>query len=292
MASMQAMRQAVRADTDSAQRPVLRIEGLRKSYGALDVLKGISLELHKGETLALIGPSGSGKSTCLRCINFLEHPTDGAIFLDEARIGQLPSRRHGWRWMSDRELAPQRAEIGMVFQGFYLWPHLNVRDNVALGPIRAGGMARAEAHALAQEMLDKVHLGHKADEFPERLSGGQQQRVAIARALAQRPRLILFDEPTSALDPELVGEVLGVIRELAEEGRSMILVTHEIRFARDVADRVIFMDQGHIVEQGSAAEVIDRPRVERTRSFLGKVGGSIGASDDASAQVGLVRRAG
>jgi polar amino acid transport system ATP-binding protein len=253
---------------------VLRVEGLQKRYGALDVLKGISLELRKGETLSLIGPSGSGKSTCLRCINFLERPTGGAIFLEDERIGQRPSRRQGWRWMSDRELAPQRAEIGMVFQGFYLWPHLNVRDNVALGPIRAGGMARAEAYDMAEAMLDKVHLAHKADEYPERLSGGQQQRVVIARALAQRPKLMLFDEPTSALDPELVGEVLGVIRELAEEGRSMILVTHEIRFARDVADRVIFMDQGHIVEQGVAAELIDRPQMERTRSFLGKVGAS------------------
>lgn len=255
---------------------LLRVEGLEKSYGPLHVLKGISLDLRKGETLSLIGPSGSGKSTCLRCINFLERPTGGAIFLEDERIGQLPDGRGGLRLMSDRELAPQRAEIGMVFQGFYLWPHLNVRDNVALGPIRAGGMARAEAYEMAEEMLDKVHLRHKADEYPERLSGGQQQRVAIARALAQRPKLILFDEPTSALDPELVGEVLGVIRELAEEGRSMVLVTHEIRFARDVADRVIFMDQGHIVEQGSAAEVIDTPRVDRTRSFLGQVGASAG----------------
>jgi polar amino acid transport system ATP-binding protein len=250
---------------------VLRVEGLQKRYGALEVLKGISLDLCKGETLSLIGPSGSGKSTCLRCINFLERPTGGAIFLEDERIGQVPGGRQGLRWMSDRELAPQRAEIGMVFQGFYLWPHLNVRDNVALGPIRAGGMARAEAHDMAEAMLDKVHLAHKADEYPERLSGGQQQRVAIARALAQRPKLMLFDEPTSALDPELVGEVLGVIRELAEEGRSMILVTHEIRFARDVSDRVIFMDQGLIVEQGTAADVIDRPQMERTRGFLGKV---------------------
>jgi polar amino acid transport system ATP-binding protein len=178
--------------------------------------------------------------------------------------------------MTDRELAPQRREIGMVFQLFYLWPHLTVRDNVALASIKAGGMSRAEAYELAEQMLDKVHLRHKADEYPERLSGGQQQRVAIARALAQKPKLILFDEPTSALDPELVGEVLGVIRELAEEGRSMILVTHEIRFARDVADRVIFMDGGHVVEEGPAAEVINRPRMDRTRAFLGQVGESSG----------------
>jgi polar amino acid transport system ATP-binding protein len=161
--------------------------------------------------------------------------------------------------------------MAMVFQGFNLWPHLNVRDNVALGPIRAGGLSRSDAHALAEAMLDKVHLRHKADEYPERLSGGQQQRVAIARALAQRPKVILFDEPTSALDPELVGEVLSVIQELADEGRSMILVTHEIGFARDVADRVIFMDGGHIVEQGTPAQVIDQPQATRTRSFLRQV---------------------
>ncbi|MDB5851127.1 MAG: amino acid transporter ATP-binding protein family [Rhodoferax sp.] len=252
--------------------PLLTVDGLKKSYGQTEVLKGISFDLSRGETLSLIGPSGSGKSTCLRCINYLERPTAGSILLDAECIGQLPAAGGGLRFMSDRELAPQRAEIGMVFQLFYLWPHLCVRDNVALGPIRAGGLSRAEAYDLADEMLDKVHLRHKASAYPEHLSGGQQQRVAIARALAQRPKLMLFDEPTSALDPELVGEVLGVIRELAEEGRSMILVTHEIRFARDVADRVIFMDGGHIVEQGAAADVINRPRRERTRAFLGQVG--------------------
>ena len=259
--------------------PLLRVQGLTKSYGPLDVLKGISFDLDRGETLSLIGPSGSGKSTCLRCINYLEQPGGGSVLLEDELIGQLPARRGGGlRPMTDRELAPQRAEIGMVFQLFYLWPHLTVRDNVALGPIRAAGLPRAQAYELADEMLDKVHLRGKAGEYPERLSGGQQQRVAIARALAQRPKLILFDEPTSALDPELVGEVLGVIRELAEEGRSMILVTHEIRFARDVADRVIFMDGGHIVEQGPAAQVIDTPRMERTRGFLGQVVG--GGSQD------------
>jgi polar amino acid transport system ATP-binding protein len=257
--------------------PLLQVQGLKKSYGQTEVLKGISFNLAKGETLSLIGPSGSGKSTCLRCLNYLERPTEGSILLESERIGQLPDKRDGFRFMSDKELAPQRTEIGMVFQLFYLWPHLNVRDNVALGPIRAGGMSKAEAYELADEMLDKVHLRHKATEYPERLSGGQQQRVAIARALAQRPKLMLFDEPTSALDPELVGEVLGVIRELAEEGRSMILVTHEIRFARDVADRVIFMDGGHIVEQGPAADVINRPQMERTRSFLGQVGATVEA---------------
>jgi len=251
---------------------LLTVEGLKKSYGADDVLRGISFDLKRGETLSLIGPSGSGKSTCLRCLNFLERPNAGEIVLEGERIGRVGIQGGRERYMTDRELAPQRREIGMVFQLFYLWPHLNVRDNVALASIKAGGMSRREAYELAEQMLEKVHLRHKADEFPERLSGGQQQRVAIARALAQKPKLILFDEPTSALDPELVGEVLGVIRELAEEGRSMILVTHEIRFARDVADRVIFMDGGHIVEEGAAADVINRPQMERTRAFLGQVG--------------------
>ncbi|SOE47004.1 putative ABC transporter ATP-binding protein [plant metagenome] len=234
------------------------------------MLKDISFTLKRGETLALIGPSGSGKSTCLRCINFLEQPNGGDIWLEDELIGRV---RNGARErvMSDKELAPQRREIGMVFQLFYLWPHLTVRDNVALASIKAGGLTRSQAYELAEQMLGKVHMLHKADQYPEKLSGGQQQRVAIARALAQRPKLILFDEPTSALDPELVGEVLGVIKELADEGRSMILVTHEIRFARDVADRVIFMEGGLIVEEGPAQDVINRPAQERTRAFLGQV---------------------
>jgi polar amino acid transport system ATP-binding protein len=248
--------------------PLLRVRELTKSFGAAQVLKGISFELRKGETLALLGPSGSGKSTCLRCLNFLEKLDSGSVTLEDERIGQVSDRRGGWRLMTDTELAPQRCEMAMVFQGFNLWPHLNVRDNVALGPIRAGGLTREEAHTLAEAMLDKVHLRHKAGAYPEHLSGGQQQRVAIARALAQKPKVILFDEPTSALDPELVGEVLGVIQELAEEGRSMILVTHEIGFAREVADRVIFMDGGYIVEQGTPAQVIDQPQAPRTRAFL------------------------
>lgn len=254
--------------------PLLRVQGLKKSFGPLDVLKGIDFELHKGETLSLIGPSGSGKSTCLRCINYLERPSEGEILLGNERIGKIATKSGVVRVMTDAELAPQRAEMGMVFQLFYLWPHLTVRGNVALGPYRAGGLTKTEANELADEMLDKVHLRSKADEYPERLSGGQQQRVAIARALAQRPKVILFDEPTSALDPELVGEVLGVIRELAEEGLSMILVTHEIRFARDVANRVIFMDGGYIVEQGEPSQVIDAPQMERTRNFLRQVNGT------------------
>ena len=249
---------------------LLRVNNLHKHYGSNAVLQGISLALQPGETLALLGPSGSGKSTCLRCINYLEKPDQGEVWLGHELIGQtgLGATR---RLLSDREMAAQRREIAMVFQLFYLWPHLSVRDNVALGPMRAQGMQKDQAYALAEAMLDKVHLRHKADAFPEYLSGGQQQRVAIARALAQQPQVILFDEPTSALDPELVGEVLAVIRELAEEGRSMIMVTHEVRFARDVADRVIFMEGGHIVEQGAAAQVIDQPAEARTRSFLGRM---------------------
>lgn len=247
---------------------LLRVNDLHKNYGDLEVLKGISMDLKPGETLSLLGPSGSGKSTCLRCINYLEKPSQGEIWLGDELIGQrqLGARR---RLLSDREMASQRREIAMVFQLFYLWPHLSVRDNVALGPIKAQHMPRKQAYELADEMLEKVHLRHKAEAFPDHLSGGQQQRVAIARALAQQPKVILFDEPTSALDPELVGEVLAVIRDLAEEGRSMIMVTHEVRFAREVADRVIFMDGGKIIEQGSAAQVIDEPSHERTRSFLG-----------------------
>lgn len=249
---------------------LLVIEGLQKSYGSLEVLSGIDLKLQAGEKVALIGPSGCGKSTCLRCVNFLETPNAGHIYLDGELLGekQVDSR---FVHMTERELARQRSSIGMVFQGFYLWPHLTVRDNISIAQIRVNGMAKSDAEELAMQMLKKVHLEEKATEFPERLSGGQQQRVAIARALAQRPKLLLFDEPTSALDPELVGEVLNTIHELADEGRSMMLVTHEIAFAREVADRVIFMDGGVIAEQGTAAEVIDNPQHPRLKEFLGQM---------------------
>ena len=250
--------------------PLLQIEGLRKSFGQLEVLHEVDLALAQRRKLAIIGPSGSGKTTLLRCINYLEVPSGGHIWLDGELIGE---KRTGDRYqrMSERELAPQRMEIGFVFQNFYLWPHLSAVDNVALGPWRVQGLSRRQALERAEAALEKVHMSHKRDEFPERLSGGQQQRVGIARALAQEPKLILFDEPTSALDPELVGEVLGVIHELADEGRTMVMVTHEIRFAREVADEVVFMDEGVIVEQGPPAEVIDRPAHERTRRFLGQL---------------------
>ena len=252
--------------------PLLKIEGLRKSFGELEVLHGVDLALDASQKVAIIGPSGSGKTTILRCVNYLEAPTGGHVWLDGELIGE---KQVGGRFvrLSERELAPQRREMGFVFQNFYLWPHLTTLENVALGPWRVQGMARREAMDLAATMLDKVHMGHKKDQYPERLSGGQQQRVGMARALAQQPKVILFDEPTSALDPELVGEVLGVIQELAAEGRTMILVTHEIRFARDVADVVVFMDGGRIVEQGPPATVIDDPQHERTRRFLGQLAG-------------------
>jgi polar amino acid transport system ATP-binding protein len=251
--------------------PLLRVTDLHKSFGALPVLKGVSFDVAAGERVAIIGPSGSGKSTCLRGINYLEPPTKGRIELCGKIIGEREVSPGVWRRMTDAELAPQRAQIGMVFQLFYLWPHLTARENVALQPERVGGRPRAEALEIADAMLAKVHMSHKAKEYPERLSGGQQQRVAIARALAQQPKLLLFDEPTSALDPELVGEVLSVIHELADEGRSMVLVTHEIRFARDVANRVLFMDDGLIVEQGDPAAVLSEPKSERLRQFLRQV---------------------
>jgi len=249
---------------------LLKVEGLHKSFGSLEVLKGVDMALEPGQKTAIIGPSGCGKSTLLRCINFMEIPTEGHVYLDGELFGE---RRNGDAFvrMSEKELAIQRAQIGMVFQGFYLWPHLNARDNVAIAPQKVRGMSKGEANDLAEAMLEKVHMAHKADEFPERLSGGQQQRVAIARALAQEPKLLLFDEPTSALDPELIGEVLKVIHELANEGRSMVLVTHEIRFARDVADRVVFMGDGEIVEQGPPEEVLENPRHDRLRGFLHQI---------------------
>jgi len=243
---------------------LLEVANLSKSFGSFKVLHNVSFCLRRGERLALIGPSGSGKSTCLRAINYLEPPTEGDILLE----GRIIGRRRNGRRMTDREMAPQRADMGMVFQHFHLWPHLSVRDNVALQPRKVRGLRDADARSLALSLLTKVHLAHKAEEAPQTLSGGQQQRVAIARALAQQPKVLLFDEPTSALDPELVGEVLAVIKELAAEGRAMVLVTHEIAFAREVADRIIFMDAGRIVEEGDAKTVLDHPCSPRLKQFL------------------------
>jgi len=251
-------------------RPIVVIEHLHKNFGALEVLRGIDLKLGLGEKVAIIGPSGSGKSTLLRCTNYLEVPSRGHIYLDGELFGEKLVNGQYTR-MSEKELAGQRKHVGMIFQSFYLWPHLTARENVAIAPEKVFGMPKNDALQLADEVLSKVHLAEKRDVYPERLSGGQQQRVAIARALAQNPKVILFDEPTSALDPELVGEVLKVIEELAREGRSMMLVTHEIRFAQNVADRIIFMDQGVIVEQGHPDEVIRKPKQPRTQAFLSQL---------------------
>lgn len=247
--------------------PLVRIEGLYKSFGSLDVLKGIDLNVQQGQKISLIGPSGSGKTTLLRCVNYLEEPTKGDIYIDNELIGQ---RLAGTRKvpMSDKELARMRAGIGMVFQRFNLFPHLSVLDNIILGPLKVQQRNRAEAVELAEDLLNKVGMFAKRDAFPEQLSGGQQQRIAIARALAMKPKLMLFDEATSALDPELVGEVLGVMRKLAEEGMTMIIVTHEMSFAESVSDQVIFMADGNIVEQGPPRQIFRESQVERTRNFI------------------------
>ncbi len=252
------------------QETLLRVENLHKNFGDLEVLKGVDLTLTHGRKLSIIGPSGSGKSTLLRCVNYLEAPTAGHIYLEGHLVGEkLVNERHVR--MSSKELAPQRAEIGMVFQNFYLWPHLTARENVAIGPQHVRGLSKKDALALADVMLEKVHMAHKRAAYPEQLSGGQQQRVAIARSLSQEPKLMLFDEPTSALDPELIGEVLKVIHELADEGRTMMLVTHEVGFAKDVSDEVISIDHGKIAAQGTPWDVLENPRHERLRSFLGKL---------------------
>ncbi|MEU0074480.1 amino acid ABC transporter ATP-binding protein [Streptomyces sp. NPDC006332] len=246
------------------------IRSVHKRFGSLDVLKGVDLAVRAGEVTVILGPSGSGKSTLLRTINHLEKVDRGAISVDAELVGY---RRSGDRLheLPEREVLKQRTRIGFVFQNFNLFPHLTVLDNVIEAPVSALKRPRKEAVDSARRLLDRVGLADKADSYPKQLSGGQQQRVAIARALALEPRLLLFDEPTSALDPELVGEVLDVIRDLAHQGTTMIVVTHEIGFAREVADTVVFMDDGRIVEQGPPADVLDRPRHDRTRAFVSKV---------------------
>jgi ABC-type polar amino acid transport system ATPase subunit len=250
--------------------PLLRIVDLHKSFGALEVLKGVSIEVERGEKLSIIGPSGSGKTTLLRCVNYLEKPTSGHVWVDGTLIGEKQVNGR-YVHLSDRELARERAEIGFVFQRFNLFPHLTALDNVTVAPRRVLGVPRPEAEERAMAMLEKVGLAHKAAEYPERLSGGQQQRVAIARVLAMQPKPMLFDEATSALDPELIGEVLKVMRELAREGSTMLIVTHEIQFAAEVSDQVIFMDGGQIVEQGTPAQIFTDPAQERTRAFLRQI---------------------
>ena len=247
--------------------PLLRIVDLHKRFGELEVLAGVSIDVARGEKVSIIGPSGSGKTTLLRCINYLEKPSAGHIYIDGKLIGEKQANGR-YVHLSDRELAKERQEIGFVFQRFNLFPHLTALENVTIAPRKVLGLSREAAEQRGREMLEKVGLGHKINEYPERLSGGQQQRVAIARVLAMQPKLMLFDEATSALDPELIGEVLRVMRQLAEEGRTMVIVTHEIQFASEVSDRVIFMDGGKIVEQGPPRDVLFNPQRARTRAFL------------------------
>ena len=248
----------------AAARPVLAIAGLVKRFGTHTVLDGIDLQVQRGETVCLLGPSGSGKSTLLRCINWLEVPDGGRVLLEGEAIGVST----GGVVMGDGQLSRMRTRIGMVFQHFALWPHLTVLQNVMEAPLHVQRRPQAEVRAEAQTLLERVGLTAKHDAFPAHLSGGQKQRVGIARALAMKPSLMLFDEPTSALDPELVGEVLAVMRDLARDGMTMVVVTHEMSFAREVADRVVFMDAGAIVETGPPEAFFGAPRTERARQFL------------------------
>ena len=249
---------------------MVRAQGVRKSYGHFDALRGIDLEVAAGEVMCLIGPSGSGKSTFLRCINHLEKVDAGRLEVDGELVGY---RQQGGRLyeLRDREVCAKRAEIGMVFQRFNLFPHMTALENVTLGPVKVKGVGKSTALERSRALLARVGLADKLTAYPNQLSGGQQQRVAIARALAMQPKLMLFDEPTSALDPELVGEVLDVMRGLADEGMTMVVVTHEIGFAREVGDNLVFMDAGAVVESGPPREVIANPQSERTRAFLAKV---------------------
>jgi len=237
---------------------MIEIRNLKKNFGSLEVLKGINQSVDEKEVLCIIGPSGSGKSTMLRCINHLEEPTDGEILIDGEKV-------------TDQNVDAIRTKMGMVFQSFNLFPHMTVLENVTCAPIHVKGVSKAEAEKKAKSLLERVGMLSKADAYPRSLSGGQQQRVAIARALAMDPEIMLFDEPTSALDPEMVGEVLDVMKKLAESGLAMIVVTHEMGFAKEVADKVIFMDGGYIVEQGTPKEVLEKPKEERTQLFLSKV---------------------
>lgn len=254
--------------------PLLRVRGLRKSFGATTVLDDVDLDVRRGEVTVVLGPSGSGKSTLLRCLNHLEKPDAGFVELNSSSGSDVVGyRRKGGRLheLPTGQITRQRARIGMVFQQFNLFGHLTVLENVTEGPVTVRGLSRSAAAQRARELLHRVGIVGREDDYPGRLSGGQQQRVAIARALAMDPELILFDEPTSALDPELVGEVLTTIRDVAATGMTMVIVTHEIGFAREVADHVVFLDGGVVVEAGPPREVLDAPRTDRARSFLGAV---------------------
>jgi polar amino acid transport system ATP-binding protein len=250
--------------------PALRVEGVRKSYGQVEVLKGIDIQVKPGEVACLVGPSGSGKSTFLRCINHLEKINSGRLYVHGELVGYREKKGRLYE-LTDREVCRKRAEIGMVFQNFNLFQHMTVLENIIEAPTRVLKISKEEAVIHARELLEMVGLSGREDSFPKQLSGGQQQRVAITRALAMRPKLMLFDEPTSALDPELVGEVLTAMQDLANSGMTMIVVTHEMGFARKVADTVAFMDAGLIVESGPPDELLDNPQHERTKSFFSKV---------------------
>ncbi len=239
---------------------MIKVENLTKAFGELEVLKGINQEIKDGEVVVVIGPSGSGKSTFLRCLNLLEEPTSGKIFVDDEEITS-----------KDIDINKVREEMGMVFQSFNLFNNLNIIDNITLAPTLVKKMGKEEAEKKAMELLERVGLPDKRDSYPKSLSGGQKQRIAIARALAMNPKVMLFDEPTSALDPEMVGEVLDIMKDLAKEGMTMVVVTHEMGFAREVGDRILFMDGGYIVEEGSPEEVFGNPKNERTQNFLAKV---------------------
>ena len=241
---------------------IMRVENLHKSFGTNHVLRGIDLEVRKGEVIAVIGPSGSGKSTLIRCLNLLEKATDGKIFLDGNEITNLKS---------EKEMDMIRVRMGMVFQQFNLFPHYTIRENLIHAPMKVKGLSKEEANDMAEKLLKKVGIYDKIDAWPSSLSGGQQQRVAIARALAMKPEIMLFDEPTSALDPEMVGEVLNVMKHLAEEGMTMIVVTHEMGFAKEVSSRVLFIDEGVIREDNTPKEIFENPREARTKDFLSKV---------------------
>ena len=250
--------------------PALRVEGVRKSYGTVEVLKGIDMQVKPGEVACLVGPSGSGKSTFLRCINHLEKINSGRLYVHGELVGYQEKKGRLYE-LTDREVCRKRAEIGMVFQSFNLFQHMSVLENIIEAPTRVLKISKEEAVIHARELLELVGLSGREDSLPKQLSGGQQQRVAITRALAMRPKLMLFDEPTSALDPELVGEVLAAMQDLANSGMTMIVVTHEMGFARKVADTVAFMDAGLIVETGPPDQLLDSPQHERTKSFFSKV---------------------